>query len=151
MGRYSDGGWRPRTITRIIYAPPPPPLTPGCTDKHTSCELARAQGGVGRGVPAGSTMHVHEHLGVQPVLHTHHAPCGSPPHLSPTHIHTLARPLPPPAQAPPGPRRASAIAIPATWWEPRQHRAPALVAAGGVTLCRRSPHEEAMRAGRALG
>lgn len=34
MGRYAMPGERAVTVTRQIYAPPPPPVVPGCKNAH---------------------------------------------------------------------------------------------------------------------
>ncbi|GIL58141.1 hypothetical protein Vafri_12998 [Volvox africanus] len=38
VGRYAMGSEASIEVTRVIYAPPPPPTVPGCTNSHTLCE-----------------------------------------------------------------------------------------------------------------
>lgn len=34
VGRYAVAGETAQKVERVIYAPPPPPATPGCINKH---------------------------------------------------------------------------------------------------------------------
>ncbi|GLI65700.1 hypothetical protein VaNZ11_009211 [Volvox africanus] len=38
VGRYAMGAEAAVEVTRVIYAPPPPPALPGCTNSHRLCE-----------------------------------------------------------------------------------------------------------------
>jgi hypothetical protein len=44
VAHFAEGGERPQEFKRVIYAPPPPPLTPGCKDLHASCSAWAEEG-----------------------------------------------------------------------------------------------------------
>lgn len=41
---YADGREPALETHRVIYAPPPPPLLPGCKDRHANCAVWAEEG-----------------------------------------------------------------------------------------------------------
>eukprot|EP00951_Prasinocladus_malaysianus_P010903 scaffold80403_cov35-Prasinocladus_malaysianus.AAC.2 len=44
VSRVAIGDEKPEEVQHVVFAPPPPPLPPGCEDKHKMCKSWAMQG-----------------------------------------------------------------------------------------------------------